>query len=57
VSAYLDIVALGGEQSFFDNHWVAGMETAGDIGLVDKWHYLIVETHFPGAEAFAEIAV
>jgi hypothetical protein len=33
------------------------MKTAGDIGLVDKWHYLIVEAHCPGAKAFAEITV
>jgi hypothetical protein len=54
---YHDVVAFGGEQGFFDYHWVAGMKTTGDIGLVDKWHYLIIEAHFPGAEAFAEVAI
>jgi hypothetical protein len=36
---------------------ITGMKTAGNTGLVNKWHYLIIEAVFPGFGAFAEIAI
>jgi hypothetical protein len=33
------------------------MKSAGDIGLVYKGHYLIIEAHFPSPKAFAKITV
>ena len=36
---------------------VAGMETTGDAGQVDMRHDLVIQAHFPGAEALAHVAV
>ncbi|MNN13701.1 hypothetical protein D3C81_1267400 [compost metagenome] len=36
---------------------VAGMETAGQVGLVDQRHGVSVVAHLPGAEAFTHVAV
>ncbi|MNT79271.1 hypothetical protein D3C72_2185890 [compost metagenome] len=36
---------------------IGGVEAAGDIGAVDIGHDLGIQTHLPGAEALADIAV
>ncbi|MCY1446860.1 hypothetical protein D9M71_634500 [compost metagenome] len=36
---------------------IAGMEAAGQVGLVDQRHGVDIVAHLPGAEAFAHVAV
>jgi hypothetical protein len=36
---------------------IRGVEAAGDVGAVDIRHDLGVQTHGPGAEAFADVAI
>ncbi|MNJ60054.1 hypothetical protein D3C77_557660 [compost metagenome] len=36
---------------------ITGMETAGDIGTVDKGHDLGIQAHGPTAETFTHIAI
>jgi hypothetical protein len=57
VGADGDIVLLGCEQCFLHKAVIASVKTAGDTGLIDKWHYLIVEAGYLGFGAFAEIAI
>jgi len=52
-----DVICLGQRQGFLHHQWVASMKTAGNVGLVDVRHYRFIQAHFPGAVAFAEIAI
>ncbi|MNE82280.1 hypothetical protein D3C80_1789910 [compost metagenome] len=36
---------------------IAGMEAAGQVGLVDQRHGVSVVAHLPGAEAFTHVTV
>ena len=36
---------------------IAGMETAGEVGLIDQRHGQRIVAHAPGAEALAHVAV
>ncbi|MNP81920.1 hypothetical protein D3C76_1804080 [compost metagenome] len=36
---------------------VAGMETAGNVGAIDKRHDLGIQAHGPAAETFTHVAI